>query len=171
MKKFFVALLFTGLPFAQNTGVVVPTPPVALPSPVAGPPPAATEAPLPRGFTGGPALDAVIEEAVQTDKIPGAVLLVGHEGQVVYQKAYGHRALIPNPEPMTLDTIFDIASLTKVVATTSSIMKLVERGQVRLNDRVTEYIPEFQGGKTEITVRNLLTHFSGLRPFFELESG
>ena len=62
---------------------------------------------------------------------------------------------------MTVDTIFDLASLTKVVATTSSLMKLFEEGKFRLNDRVTQYLPEFQGGKSDITIRNLFTHFSG----------
>src|ERR1019366_9640340 len=67
-------------------------------------------------------------------------------------------------EAMTLDTIFDCASLTKVIATTSSLMRLFEQGKFRLNDKVTDYIPEFQGGKSDLTVRNLFTHFSGLQP-------
>ncbi len=114
-------------------------------------------------------LDRAIEEAITADQIPGAVLVVGHRGRIVHRKAYGRRALVPSPEPMTLDTIFDAASLTKVVATSSAVMKLFEQGRVRLNDRVTEYLPEFQGGKSEITVRHLLTHFSGLRPDLDLE--
>ena len=65
---------------------------------------------------------------------------------------------------MTVDTIFDLASLTKVVATTSSLMRLFEEGRFRLNDKITDYIPEFQNGKSSITIRNLFTHFSGLRP-------
>ena len=72
----------------------------------------------------GPLLDEAVHQAVDTDLIPGGVLIVGHKGQVVYRKAYGSRALIPHKEPMTLDTIFDAASLTKVVATTPSLMKL-----------------------------------------------
>ncbi|HSW49088.1 MAG TPA: exo-beta-N-acetylmuramidase NamZ domain-containing protein, partial [Bryobacteraceae bacterium] len=75
----------------------------------------------------------------------------------------------PRREAMTVGTIFDIASLTKVVATTPAIMKLVETGKLRLNDRVTQYLPEFQGGASDITVRNLLTHFSGLRADVDLE--
>ncbi len=121
-------------------------------------------------FPGGPALDQAIQEAIEQGRLPGAVLLIGHEGRVVYRKAYGKRALVPQPEAMTADTIFDCASLTKVVATTSSLMKLFEQGKFRLNDKVTEYIPEFQGGKSEITLRNLFTHFSGLRPDVPLES-
>jgi uncharacterized protein YbbC (DUF1343 family)/CubicO group peptidase (beta-lactamase class C family) len=115
-------------------------------------------------FSAGPALDRVINEAVEQGRLPGAVLLVGHDGKVVYRKAYGKRALVPAAEAMTVDTIFDLASLTKVVATTTSLMKLFEEGRFRLNDRVTAYIPEFQGGKSDITLRNLFTHFSGLRP-------
>ena len=120
-------------------------------------------------FSGGAALDDAIAQAIRENRIPGAVLLVGHNGQVVHRKAYGNRALLPSPEPMTVDTIFDCASLTKVVATTSALMKLFEDGKVRLNDRVTEYLPEFQDGKSGITVRNLMTHFSGLRPDLDLE--
>ncbi len=101
--------------------------------------------------------------------IPGAVVLIGHDGQMVYEKAYGSRALIPKREPMTLDTIFDAASLTKVIATTPSVMKLFEQGQIRLNDPVTKYLPEFQGGHSDITIRNLMTHFSGLRPDLDLK--
>src|SRR6266487_3018639 len=120
-------------------------------------------------FSGGPALDEVINQAIEQGKMPGAVVLVGHDGQIVYRKAYGKRALVPQPEAMTLDTIFDCASLTKVIATTSSVMKLFEDGKLRLDDRVTEYLPEFQGGKSGITVRNLMTHFSGMRPDLDLE--
>jgi uncharacterized protein YbbC (DUF1343 family) len=115
-------------------------------------------------FSGGPAVDAAINLAIEQVRLPGAVLVVGHNGQVVYRKAYGKRALVPQPETMTVDTIFDCASLTKVIATTSSMMKLYEEGKFRLNDKVTDYIPEFQSGKSDITLRNLFTHFSGLPP-------
>ena len=97
------------------------------------------------------------------------MLLVSHKGQIVHRKAYGARALTPRREAMTVDTIFDAASLTKVVATTPAVMKLFEEGKLRLNDRVTQYLPEFQGGTSEITVRQLLTHFSGLRPDLDLQ--
>jgi uncharacterized protein YbbC (DUF1343 family)/CubicO group peptidase (beta-lactamase class C family) len=120
-------------------------------------------------FTGGPALDAAIEKAIAGGKTPGAVVLVGQPGRILYRQAYGERAVEPRHEAMTLDTIFDAASLTKVIATTASVMKLFEQGKVRLGDRVTEYLPEFQGGKSDITVRDLLTHFSGLRPDLDLE--
>src|ERR1039458_124541 len=116
-----------------------------------------------QSFSGAAALDEVINQAIVQGRMPGAVLLVGHEGKVVYRKAYGKRALVPRPEAMTLDTVFDCASLTKVLATTSSLMKLFEEGRFRLSDKITDYIPEFQGGQSEITLRELFTHFSGLR--------
>jgi uncharacterized protein YbbC (DUF1343 family)/CubicO group peptidase (beta-lactamase class C family) len=119
-------------------------------------------------FPGSPMLDQTVEQAIEDGRIPGAVLLVGHKGQIVHRKAYGKRALVPTAEPMTVDTIFDLASLTKVVATTSSLMKLFEEGKFRLNDRVTQYLPEFQGGKSDITIRNLFTHFSGEPPDLQL---
>jgi uncharacterized protein YbbC (DUF1343 family)/CubicO group peptidase (beta-lactamase class C family) len=122
-----------------------------------------------QSFSGGPAIDRAIEDAIQQNRLPGAVVLVGHEGNVVYRKAYGQRAVVPHAEAMTVDTIFDCASLTKVIATTSSLMKLFEQGRFRLNDKVTDYIPEFQGGKSDITLRNLFTHFSGLPPDVSLK--
>ena len=112
--------------------------------------------------------EAAINQAVQQELIPGAVLVIGHDGQVVYRKAFGWRALIPAREPMTVGTIFAAASLTKVLATTSCLMKLFEDGKIRLNDPVTRYLPEFQGGHSDITIRNLMTHFSGLRPDLDL---
>src|SRR5580704_2372764 len=115
-------------------------------------------------FSGSAALDGQMQQAVTSGLIPGGVLLVGHEGKIVHRRAYGQRALVPARETMTVDTIFDLASLTKVVATTPALMKLVEQGKLRINDPVTTYLPEFQGGRSDITIRNLLTHFSGLPP-------
>ncbi len=118
-----------------------------------------------------PAVDAAIEQAIQESQVPGAVLIVGHHGQVIYRKAYGSRALEPRREAMTLDTVFDLASLTKVIATTTAVMQLVEQGKVRLNDPVAKYLPEFaQNGKDDITVRQLLIHFSGLEPDLDLKA-
>lgn len=117
------------------------------------------------------AVDFVVNRAIQDGQIPGAVVLIGHKGQVVYRKAYGERSLEPRREPMTLDTIFDMASLTKVMATTSCVMRLLEQGQVRLNDPVAKHIPEFgKSGKEEITIRQLLTHYSGLREDLDLKA-
>jgi len=115
-------------------------------------------------FSGGPAIDRAIGEAIGQGKLPGAVVLIGHDGKIVYEKAYGRRAIVPEAETMTVDTIFDVASLTKVIATTTALMQLFEQGRFRLNDKVTDYIPEFQGGQSSITLRNLFTHFSGLKP-------
>src|SRR5262245_33013595 len=110
-------------------------------------------------------LDEIIEAEIAKKQAPGAVVIVGRQGKIVWRRAYGNRALEPQPEPMTVDTIFDIASLTKVVATATSMMILVERGLVRLGDPVSRYIPEFgEMGKRNITVEQLLTHRSGLIP-------
>jgi uncharacterized protein YbbC (DUF1343 family)/CubicO group peptidase (beta-lactamase class C family) len=108
-------------------------------------------------------LDPIVNDAIAQQQIPGAVLIVGHDGHIVYRKAYGSRALVPRREPMTPDTIFDCASLTKVVATTTAVMQLWEQGKLRMADPVAKYLPEFgQNGKQEITVRQLLVHYSGL---------
>ncbi|HEY3439398.1 MAG TPA: exo-beta-N-acetylmuramidase NamZ domain-containing protein [Paludibaculum sp.] len=120
-------------------------------------------------FRGSADIDAAIEEAIAADKIPGAVCLIGQPGKVLHLKAYGQRAIVPARESMTTDTIFDAASLTKVVATTSAVMRLFEQGKIRLADKVTVYLPDFQNGKSDITVRQLLTHFSGLRPDVDLK--
>jgi len=122
-----------------------------------------------QAFSGTPALDAATEQAIRDGLIPGAVLIVGHDGKIVHRKAYGARALVPAREAATLDTIYDVASLTKVVATTPAIMRLYEQGKIRLDDPVTAYLPEFQGGKSTITIRNLMTHFSGLRPDLDID--
>ena len=115
-------------------------------------------------------VDPIIADAIREQKIPGAVLLVGHGGSVVYRKAYGSRALVPRREAMTLDTIFDLASLSKVVATTPCVMKLFEQGKIKLNDPVARYLPEFsQNGKDDTTVRQLLVHYSGLREDLDLK--
>ena len=116
------------------------------------------------------AMDAAIESAIASNKCPGGVLWLEHNG-TSYHKAYGNRALVPEREPMTEDTIFDAASLTKVVACTPAVMLLVERGQVELDAPVQTYIPEFTGdGRETVTVRELMTHTSGLPPDIETKS-
>jgi uncharacterized protein YbbC (DUF1343 family)/CubicO group peptidase (beta-lactamase class C family) len=108
-------------------------------------------------------IDQIVEAEIAKKQLPGAVVLVGRQGKIVWRRAYGNRALEPQPEPMTVDTIFDLASLTKIVATATSVMILVERGLVRLGDPVSRYIPEFaESGKRAITVEHLLVHRSGL---------
>jgi len=110
-----------------------------------------------------------IQESIERGEVPGAVVLVAREGRVVYNKAFGNRALDPGREPMTVDTVFDMASLTKVVATATSIMILVERGKISLIDTVATYIPEFgRMGKEQVTVEQLLTHRAGLPPDNEI---
>jgi len=114
-------------------------------------------------------LDSIVQTSIQNHEMPGAVLLVGHDGKVMYRKAFGNRSLEPKIEPMTVDTIFDMASLTKVIATTTAVMQLEEQGRIRMNDPVVKYIPEFgQNGKGDIAVRDLLTHYSGLAPDIDL---
>ena len=115
-------------------------------------------------------LDTLVEDAIRDGRLPGAVIVVGHAGEIVYERAFGARAVDGPPEAMTPDTIFDLASLTKVVATTTSVMILVEEGRLRLLDRVATYLPEFSShGKDRITIEHLLTHVSGLRPDLPLE--
>jgi CubicO group peptidase (beta-lactamase class C family) len=113
-------------------------------------------------------INATIEKAIADQRMPGAVFLLERKGQS-YSVALGRRALLPTEESITADTIFDAASLTKVVATTPSILLLAQRGQIDLDAAVAEYIPEFSGeGKDWVTVRQLLTHTSGLRPGLSL---
>jgi len=114
-------------------------------------------------------IEGLINQAIEKKQTPGAVVLVGHKNKIVLRKAYGNRSLVPQKDAMTVDTIFDLASLTKVVATSTSIMILVERGQVRLQDSITTYIPELKGeGRDRITIEMLLIHRSGYAPDFDL---
>jgi uncharacterized protein YbbC (DUF1343 family)/CubicO group peptidase (beta-lactamase class C family) len=114
-------------------------------------------------------MNSVIAEAISQHKLPGAVVLVGRKGRVVWRKAYGDRAVEPAREPMTTNTVFDLASLTKVVATATSIMILVERGKVRLSDPLSTFIPEIKSeGRDRITIELLLTHRAGYAPDFDL---
>ena len=108
-------------------------------------------------------IDAIVAEGLAENKMPGCVVLVGRHDQIGLLKAYGLRRKSPEPEPMTADTVFDLASLTKPIATATSVMRLVERGKLRLDARASEYLPEFQGGNKErITVEQLLVHQGGL---------
>lgn len=109
-------------------------------------------------------IDDIANREIQLGNIPGAVILIGQQGKVSYRRAFGYRALEPQKLPMTEDTIFDLASLTKVIATTTAVMQLVEQGKLRLEEPVERYWAEFgANGKNEIRVRDLLTHISGLR--------
>ncbi len=115
-------------------------------------------------------LDRVAQEAVAAGKVPGVVFLVGEGDRVVTVRAYGRRAVRPAELPMTADTVFDLASLTKVISTTSAIMQLVGAGRVRLTDPVYRYWPEWkENGKDKVLVRHLLTHTSGLAAFINFQ--
>jgi uncharacterized protein YbbC (DUF1343 family) len=110
-----------------------------------------------------------VSHDIAAGALAGAVVVVGHEGRIVYRQAFGQRSLGPQPVPMTVDTIFDLASLTKPIATATAVMQLAEEGRLDLDDPVAKYWPEFAAhGKDRITVRDLLTHFSGLRPDLDL---
>jgi len=125
---------------------------------------------LPRPARGGfERVAAVIDEAVAAGAFPGAVLLVSQQGAVLHHDAFGSRSLEPQRTPMERDTVFDLSSLTKPLATTTAVMLLVREGKLRVEDRVTRFIPNFGVyGKTGVTLRHLLAHCSGLaawRPF------
>lgn len=115
-------------------------------------------------------MDGAILTAIQEKKCPGAVLWVEH-GEAVYKKSYGNRAVVPTAEPMTDDTIFDAASLTKALATAPCVMLLVESGALQLDAPAAQYLREFTSeGREKITIRHLMTHTSGLRPGIETRS-
>lgn len=108
-------------------------------------------------------IDGVVEQALAEKKMPGCVVAIGRRDRLVIVKAFGQRQLEPCSEAMTTDTIFDLASLTKPIATATSIMLLIERGKLRLDDPVTKHWPEFaENGKEKISVEHLLTHTGGL---------
>jgi CubicO group peptidase (beta-lactamase class C family) len=114
---------------------------------------------------------AAIEQGVASGAFPGAVLLVGRGDEVLFHEGFGHRSLEPARTPMTRDIVFDLSSLTKALVTTTAVMILVREGKLRLDDRVTRFIPNFGvHGKTHVEIRHLLAHCSGLpgwRPFYK----
>lgn len=110
-------------------------------------------------------IDAVVADQIEKKTMPGCVAAIGRHGKLVMLKAYGHRQIEPRKVSMTTDTVFDLASVTKPVATATSVMILVEQGKLRLDDPVAKHLPEFgQNGKQGITVFQLLTHQGGLIP-------
>lgn len=118
------------------------------------------------------AIADIVEKAVSEGKTPGAVVLIASRGEVVYRRAFGYRTLEPKKIPMTEETIFDLASVTKVVATTTAVMQLAEKGKLDIEAPVARYWPAFgRNGKDKVTVRQLLTHYSGLRPDLSLKTG
>lgn len=115
-------------------------------------------------------VDTLAQRAVRKGEVPGIVLAVGHQGQIVHRYVCGNRSLVPDRETMTWDTRFDMASLTKPTMTALSIMQFVERGQVGLDEPVSRYLPAFAAnGKALVTIRLLLTHYSGLPPDLSLD--
>lgn len=122
-------------------------------------------------------IDEVVEEAIADELIPGAVVSVVRGDRIVWLKAYGNKSVVPDTVAMTEQTIFDLASCSKTVGTTLAIMQLIEQGRLRLQDKVKMYFPDFlpwkdpETGKTkDITVRDLLTHSSGLAPYINVNS-
>lgn len=118
-------------------------------------------------------VDQAVEKAISDGITPGATLLIAKDGKIVKERAYGHAfkydmgTLLDKPNPMKKDTMFDLASVTKVMGTTQGIMKLVSEGKLSVDDKVTEYIPAFgANGKEHVTVADLLTHTSGLTPWY-----
>lgn len=110
-------------------------------------------------------IDHVVNEGIEEGKMAGCVVAVGRHGKLAFLRAYGHRQLEPTQEVMEVDTVFDMASLTKPVATATSIMLLWQQGKIRLTDPLSEHIPEFANkGKDKITILQLLTHQAGLIP-------
>jgi uncharacterized protein YbbC (DUF1343 family) len=110
-------------------------------------------------------IDDVVQEGLDQKKMPGCVIAIGRHGKIALLKAYGNKRVEPTVEPMTVDTVFDMASITKPVATATSVMALVEQGKVRIRNHVTDYVPEFGvNGKDSITIHQLLTHQGGLIP-------
>jgi CubicO group peptidase (beta-lactamase class C family) len=117
------------------------------------------------------ALGPLVTRDLEAGHVAGAVVIVGEQGRTVYRQAFGLRALAPAPAPMRADDIFDLASLTKVVATTTAVMQLVEAGKIRLDAPAAAYWPAFAAnGKAQITIRQLLTHTSGLAPDLDLSA-
>lgn len=110
-------------------------------------------------------IDPIVEAGLDEKKMPGCVIAIGRHGKIALLRAYGDKRVEPQVEPMTVDTVFDMASITKPVATATSTMVLVEQGKVRIRNRVSEYIPEFGvNGKEKVTIFQLLTHQGGLIP-------
>ncbi|GGG74502.1 sodium:solute symporter family transporter [Edaphobacter dinghuensis] len=116
------------------------------------------------------AISNLVNDAVAQKKLPGAVVLIGHDNKIVFEQAYGHRSLEPNVEPMTEDTIFDMASLSKCLSTAVAVMQLYEEHKLNFDDPVAKYFPAFAAnGKENVTIRELLTHYSGLPPDINLK--
>ncbi len=117
-------------------------------------------------------LDTIMQDAIKNGATPGAVLLVAKDGVIVYQKAFGRFTYSPHSERVTVNTIYDLASVTKIAATTVSIMRLYDEGKIGLDDPIAKYLPRFaENGKGKVTIKNLLMHDGGFppdRPFYRM---
>ncbi|MBK95821.1 MAG: esterase [Planctomycetaceae bacterium] len=143
-------ILFIGLAFFLNTGEDLSD------SPLQAAQPQASSFEL---------IETIVKKGIKDGKMPGAVVVIADHDKVLYRRAFGNRQVEPVAEPMTLDTVFDLASLTKPIATTTSVMKLIDEGKLSLRANVSEYLPAFgQHGKDVITVEDLLLHVGGLIP-------
>ncbi len=161
LAAILVLVLVVFFPACKSAPPPVVKPPIE-PTPPPPPPPEAplTVKPDPRLAR----LDAIAHQEMASGGFPGAVVLVARQGKIVYHQAFGFRSILPQRQPMTPNTIFDIASLTKVVATTTAIMQLVDAGRLNLDAPAGKYWPEFnKNGKRAVTVRQLMLHSSGLR--------
>jgi CubicO group peptidase (beta-lactamase class C family) len=161
-RSVFIALLFVGM-VAVWAVAAPPRLPHAAPDDLG----LSTELPA--------KIEAEVTAAIDEKKLPGCVVLIGYRGRIVHARAYGNRRIEPEREAMTLDTVFDLASLTKPIATATSAMILLERGKPRLDDPVAKHLPEFAAvGKDKITVEHLLLHTGGLiadNPLSDYEDG
>lgn len=170
-------------PTVSDTGQV-PQAPAAVPAPDLPTPSQAIPAKLPDTAPAPEfaAVSKLINDAIAAQRMPGAVVVVGHGGQVVFHQAYGSRKLAGEPglegsptpaEPMTEDTVFDLASLTKNLATATTVMRLYEQGKVGFDDPVQQYLPDFNTAndplRAQVTLRMLLTHTSGETGDIELK--
>ncbi len=121
-------------------------------------------------------IDSIVDKNLKSGNIPGAVIVIGGKNGVVFRKAYGYSWLVPEKKPMSINTLFDLASVTKPVATATSIMILLERGELSLEDEVRKYIPEFRpyidenGREYHAKIYHLLTHTSGLPDYTNADS-
>ena len=116
-------------------------------------------------------IEEIVNQGIAAHLLPGAVVIVGHDGHIVYRRAFGMRSLLPTREQMTPGTVFDMASLTKPLITATAVMQLYQDGKLSVDDPVAKYLPEFaENGKGGVTIRDLLTHYSGLPPDLALSS-
>lgn len=114
-------------------------------------------------------IDSIAQQEIDSEKIPGCVVLVARKGTIVWHKAYGHRAFSPEKVTNSVSTVYDLASLTKPLATTTAIALLLDDGKLNVNDKVIDYLPSFAAEeKDDVTIAHLLTHTSGLKPYLDM---